>query len=138
MKNYLDSGKSLYIEGNDLFRDLQSTSLFDYLGARYLGDGEGVWVGNISSLRGVDGSIAQGLAFSFPQWGHPDEKPDQIEASEKGRLLLVSQDGVGRMVSDDGHQPYRLIASSVAWGALKPNDTPPDILLQKIVDYLIR
>ena len=137
MKRFLDSGKPLYIEGNDLYRDHQSTELYTYWGATYVGDGQEAWLGNIDSVLGVEGTFLGGLVYRFPQWADVDEKPDIITASGTGNLILTSQDGLGRAVSNIGNG-YRVITSSIIFGAIfaSEGNPEPDQLFAAYLDFL--
>jgi|GEM_PF-2707305 len=108
------------------------------LGAAYVSDGQSAWDGNIETLRGITGQFSEGLVLGYPKYEAPDETPD-IVSEAGGAAVLNSQDGHIRVIRDHGNHGYRMVASSMIFGAVRPaageSDQPVD-LMTRYLSYL--
>jgi hypothetical protein len=113
--DFLDDGKSLYIEGVDVGNSYSSTTLYSYLGSTHLGDGN---YENVQDLIGVNGSFAAPNQFQYLYSTDADYSVDEI-GENGGMLFFRSQDDIGRGIFYDGGGQYRTIYSSTIFGAMK-------------------
>jgi hypothetical protein len=130
------------VEGNDLGWDhapgqYYYYGLFDYLGCQYLEDGYPSSTGNVSSLQGGAGTVADGFSFGYPYGTSPDHYPSVVGATGKGPVLLQDQDGQGR-VACHPEPDYRAVASFIVFGALQnqPGSTKQE-LMARYLEILI-
>jgi hypothetical protein len=136
---YLESGKALYIEGNDLYSSHRNIKLFSYFGVSLVGEGNRAITGNIDRIKGLDGTLAEGLNYAFPKWSEADEKPDIIAALRGSQQIISCQKDRGRAAAFTGEGKYRIITSSVIFGAIysfKDGDSP-HLLMNRYMDFLL-
>ena len=67
MANFLDTGKSLYIEGADLGYYNDGQELWPYLGVTWDGDGAAEY--NVSDLVGQSGTFTDSIYCEYPPYG---------------------------------------------------------------------
>ena len=104
------------------------------LGSSY--DGDGVASGNVQYMTGVTGSIVEGLSLDYIYDTGPDIYVDIISA-DGGALLFESQDSNGRVICYGGpSNNYRIINSSVVFGALRDGTSTKNELMGIYMDYL--
>jgi len=130
---YLNSGHPVYAEGGDFGYSNRTSELWPYFGATYLGDGQPSGTGNVQSLTGETGSLADGLSVTYPYQQSPDSYVDEFGA-DGGAIVLRSQDNVGRVVSRET-PVYRTVLSSTIFGATSGTDC--DTLMAAYIDYLL-
>ena len=104
------------------------------LGTSY--DGDGSASGNVQNVTGMAGSIVDGLSLDYIYDTGPDSYVDILSA-DGGELLFQSQDGNGRAVCYDGpSNNYRVVNSSVVFGALRDAAGTKNQLMDIYMDYL--
>ena len=133
MTAYLDSGYPVYAEGGDFGYGNRNNELWPYFGATYVGDGNDQTTGNVQSLTGEAGTLAQGMSFSYPYQQGPDSWVDQLDAGS-GTVVLRSQENIGRVVCNET-PTYRTIVSATIFGASSGNDR--EALLAGYMDYFM-
>jgi hypothetical protein len=133
---FLETGKSIYFEGNDFFKDHDHTDLYALLGCRFVGDGNQSY--DISRVRGRPETFVEDLTFLYHSSIGSSYKPDEI-AANGGVLLLACQKDRGRVISDNGLKNYRLIASGFVFGSLLDDGTvnTKNELMRRYMDYLL-
>jgi hypothetical protein len=122
--DYIDTGKSIYIEGGDYGHDYYSSTLFNRFNCEYEYDGRVYTDGNVNNINGVVNTIAEGIEIEYNayQTGLPDNYIDELSALEGSDLIFISgRGGVrsnGRCIfTVDGTST--LILSTFIFGALK-------------------
>lgn len=109
------------------------------LGTSYLGDGI-FDAGNVETLTGISGTIADGCCFDYPYTTPPDFYVDSLGATE-GVIILASQDGKGRAVAYDNTSDtgigYRSITSSTLFTAYLETSTTRQELMTAYRDFLM-
>jgi hypothetical protein len=121
----LETGKGLYVEGNDFGYDhapgkYYYYGLYDYFGCTYDGDGVAYTpTGNIQTLTGQPGTWAFGMQEAYMYQQPPDHYPDYI-GPNGGTIIFKCQQIKGRLVFHSGGTPtYRTIHSPFVFGAIK-------------------
>lgn len=113
--DFLNDGKSVYIEGTDVAEDLQGTALFDFFGTSFDGNGGYFNVQNVSSTIGT---ITDPILLNYQYSSESDYGVDELSGSE-GTICLSSQEGIGRVTFWDGpNKEYKVIMSSILFGSL--------------------
>ncbi len=82
---------------------------------------DGQATGNVSSLAGQPGTLAQGMSFTYPYGEGPDSWVDEFDAAG-GAVCLRDQSSTGRVVSYKLTGGYRTVCSAVIFGALRGPD----------------
>lgn len=115
LSNFLNDGKSIYLEGNDFGYYHGNTALYKMFGCNYLGDHA-----VISTLDGQTETISNPAATSYLSTGYTDDYLDYIGDANGGTLCFLSQDRKGRVVSYCGpNGSYRAIHCAYWFGAQK-------------------
>jgi hypothetical protein len=130
---YLNSGHPVYAEGGDFGYSNNASELWPYFGASYLGDGQPSSTGNVQSLSGEAGTLAEGMSFAYLYQQEPDSYVDELGA-DGGTVVIRSQDNVGRVISKET-PTYRTVLSSIIFGATSGTDR--EALLAGVVGYLL-
>ncbi len=113
--DFLNDGKSVYIEGTDVAQDLQGTELFDYFGTSYDGDG-GYF--NVQNVFSPVGAFTDPILLDYQYSSESDYGVDELSGSA-GEICISSQDDIGRVTYWDGPEgDYRTIMSSILFGSL--------------------
>jgi len=113
--DFLNDGKSVYIEGTDVAEDLQGTALFDYFGTSF--DGSGGYF-NVQNIHGPMGVFTDPIQLDYQYSSESDYGVDELSGSS-GAVCLSSQDDIGRVTYWDGSNgDYRTIMSSILFGSL--------------------
>lgn len=113
--DFIESGKSVYIEGTDVALNLQGTNLFNYFGNSFVGDGANY---NVQSLTGIPGSFAEPITVDYQYATESDYSVDELGAASAG-ICVQSQDGVGRVTYWEGpDSTYRAMMSSILFGSI--------------------
>jgi hypothetical protein len=131
--SFLNSGRPVYAEGGDFGYSNGTSELWPFFGASYLGDGYASSTGNVQSLTGETGSLADGLSLTYPYQQNPDNYVDEL-GTDGGAVVMRSQDNIGRVVSNQT-PVYRTVLSSTIFGATTGTDI--DTLMTAYVDYLL-
>ncbi len=135
--NVMNAGKGLYIENPDLGYAHSGTTLYQMLGATYLGDGNPYTTGNVQSVTGQAGTFVAGMNYNYMYQQLPDNYVDYI-GSNGGTLLFKSQDNYGRVIYYGGtSNSYRSIYSTFNLGALRNGVHTKLQLVQKYMEYLL-
>jgi len=114
---FLESGKSLYLEGYDLGQDHYQSDFFNLLGCQFISNGNDA--GDISSLKGDTATFVEDLTFEYGHTPSPRCRSDVIAAVE-GRQIFLSQDTVAYGIIYDSGK-YRVITATFLFGALIDN-----------------
>lgn len=126
----------MYIEGANFGSSHEGTDLYNRFGLALAGLGNLSETGNIETVFGEPGTIADGLDYDYLYQQPPDNLLDNIEATG-GILFFKSQDGLGRGVSNEGpSNTYRTIHTSFIFGALVNGIHTKNDLMQSYVEYL--
>ena len=134
--DFLDAGKGVYIDGANFGSSNEGTPLYDRFGFRIAGFGNLWQTGNIETVFGEPGSVADGHDYNYLYQEPPDNLLDNIEANG-GVLFFKSQDGLGRAVSYAGSSnTYRTIHATFIFGALVNGIHTKNDLMQAYMDYL--
>ena len=130
--DFLNAGKGLYIEGNDLGYANKETAFYDMLGATYNDDGD-----NISSLSGQDGSIVEGKSYNFIQGsGNINTLIDDISANG-GTPIFKCNGGTVKAVTYQGQdESYKVIYSTFVFGGVRTEDAKNE-LMKIYMDWLL-
>jgi len=131
--SFLNSGRPVYAEGGDFGFANNASELWPFFGTSYLGDGYANTTGNVQSLTGEAGTFAEGMQFEYPYQQGPDSWVDEFGA-DGGTVILRSQDGIGRAVSNEA-SGYRTVLSSTILGATSGTDS--DALTTAYLDFLL-
>jgi hypothetical protein len=130
---YMDSGGSVYLEGNDFGYYHAYDPLYQYFGCLYLGDGN--MSQNVDHLYGQPGTILNGFHLRYMYGQAPDYYVDVIGADE-GTLIFLDQLNKGRAVNWDGAgHDYRAIHSAFVFSAMI-DQTAPDTKQEVMAAYL--
>ncbi|MCK5148454.1 T9SS type A sorting domain-containing protein [bacterium] len=89
--------------------------------------------------------MASDIVLKYPKWDYPDNFVDKI-SNDGGRVVLISDDGLCRVISDDEQADYRIISSSIIFGAFYQGwdsqgylqGSTPIELMQRYVEYLLK
>lgn len=113
--DFLNDGKSVYIEGTDVAENLQGTPLFDYFGTSF--DGSGAFF-NVQNMHSPTGIFTDPILLDYQYSSESDYGVDELSGTN-GAVCLVSQDDIGRVTYWDGPAgDYRVIMSSILFGSL--------------------
>ena len=116
--DFLDAGKSIYLEGNDFGYYHKNDSVYKKFGITYLGDGNSS--GNVQSLQGKRNTILNGLQINYTYGSaYPDQYVDYIAASGAD-ILYLCQGNKGRgSIYAGPNGTFRAIYSAFWFGAMK-------------------
>jgi len=135
--DFLNAHKSLYIENPELGYAHSSTTLYQMLGATYLGDGNYYTTGNVSSVTGETGSFTAGMGLDYMYQQAPDNYVDYI-GTNGGTLLFRSQDNQGRVICYSGtDNSYRSIYATCNFGALRNSTSSKLQLMTRYMAYFL-
>lgn len=98
---------------------MQGTPLYAYLGCEYESDGNGY--GNVSAVNGTVGSEWSDYQLQYSHYSKADYSLD-IVAAGNATLILHDQDHNGRVALYEASSGYRIISSTLIFGALKDGD----------------
>ncbi len=139
MADFLDTGKSLYIEGADLGYYNDGQTLWPYLGTSY--DADGNSTNNVEWVEGITGTFVDGFACDYPPYGvaeGPDSYVDEFSGTGNGVTVFECQGGKGRVIANYGTTTkgeYYTITSSVMFSYLV-EDKAYDDLMEEYIDWL--
>ncbi len=123
LSSYLAGGGNLYLEGTDLAFRYGATTFFRLTGARFADDGRTMAEGNVNVAQG----IGPWAGFSWDYYSYRTDKPDAYVdelVAEEGTAVIRSRRAGNqtnaRVVryEGEGEKPYRVIVSSLIFGAL--------------------
>jgi hypothetical protein len=142
---YLKNGGRLYIEGaligyNNSKGQYYDYGLWDYLGAKYLNRGDYMNSVNITELKGVTSTFADGFNFKYATGDIPPNDADSLGADSSGFVIFKSDGDSGRIVANTGKagdKEYRTIVSSVIFSALYGGEHSRKELISKYLDFLL-
>ncbi len=120
MNNFIESGKSVYVEGVDFALNHYLFPLFGYFGCSFVNTGNNA---NVQFLSGEEGTFAEGYQFEYQYGSDSDFEIDVISANG-GTVFFTSQDGLGRGVNCNGDDQYHTIFTSTMFGAIIDNEFP--------------
>ena len=124
------------MEGPDFGSANQFGQLYGMFGCTFIDHGISSSFGNVISLEGQDGSIAEGPSYGYLYQEGPDNFVDEI-GENGGTLFFKSQDSKGRAVCYRGPiDNYRTIHSTFIFGALTNGMNTKLELMGRYVDYL--
>jgi len=113
--NFLNAGKSIYLEGNDFGYYHGTSQVYSMFGCSYLGDSD-----TVLSLTGQQDTLAHDVSLNYHNATYTNDYTDWIDASDGASLLFKSEEGKGRVVSYAGaNGDYRAIHCSYVFGAMK-------------------
>ena len=113
--DFLDSGKSVYIEGTDVASGLQGTTLFSYFGNTFDGEGGNM---NVQVLSGVPGTFTNQITVNYQYYSESDYGVDELGVAS-AEICVQSQDNIGRVTYWDGPDgSYRVMMSSILFGSI--------------------
>jgi len=128
--NFLNAGKSLYIDGTAVGYRNDTTMFYKMLGARYLGR-----YNSITSLIGEKNTIVDGKLYNYLNSGTLSYYIDEITA-DKGKLLFHCDKNTGKAVCyNDTVLKYRVIYSSFNFSSLR-GYTEKNNLMEIYMKYL--
>ncbi len=118
LSDFLNSGKSIYLEGNDFGYYHKNDPFYKMFGCTYVGDGNSS--SNVMNLTGINDSLADAVAIDYTYGTpYPDQYVDYI-ASSGGDMLFACQGNRNRAVAYSGpNGTYRAIHSAFWFGAMK-------------------
>jgi hypothetical protein len=132
LQGYLNGGGKLYIEGGDTWKYDPQTAVHPMFKILPIADGSG----NLNTLIGQTGSMAEGMTFTF---NGENSYIDQIDAIAPAVLMFKNNSPVyGTMVSyDNGYNSYRTVGSSFEFGGLVNGTgiSTRDNLMAKILEF---
>jgi len=137
LTNYLESGGSLFLSGQDVayyddfYPFIHAPYFRSYLKARYERDDTGIF-----SLTGVTGGLFDGLSFDIDDPGGADNQttPDEISVADPDSALsVVSYDGDGSGGQQAGQcSPYRAIYLSYGFEAIADPGVRTEVISRSI------
>ncbi len=93
--------------------------MYDYLGIKYIDDGNTSFIGNVDTLEGMPGMWTEGMREKYMLYEPPDHYVDEID-TDGGRMIFRCQRQIGRVVANAGSEvPYRTISAMHVFGAIK-------------------
>jgi hypothetical protein len=111
--------------------------LYEKFGTRLAGVGNAWQTGNIETVCGETGSIADGLDYNYLYQQPPDHLVDYIEPTA-GLIAFKSQDGLARGITYTGvSNTYRTMNTSFIFGALINGIHTKNELMETYMNYLI-
>ncbi len=127
LANYLDQGGRVYMEGGDTWAYDNQTPAHSYFKINGLQDGSG----DLSSIVGMDGTVAQGMEFDY---NGRNSYIDQIAAEVGGKLMFNNSApsyGVAVSYSND---TYRTIGASFEFAGLQDagNNTKDELMARML------
>jgi len=141
---FLDTGNCVYLEGNsmaEVYTDVDPTFL-GYFGTKFISQGNPN--GNVDTLIGASGSIADGLKFAYPYNTVADSSIDEVDISDRtvdtlflspvrGKILVARGSAWDKQASKS--TKYKTIFISYEFGALQSSDREltPDSTARKIL-----
>ncbi len=136
--DFLQDGKSVYIEGTDFGAYNAMEQLYGMFGCDFIDYGQPSFVGNVISLEGQDGTIAEGMSYDYLYQQGPDNYVDEI-GENSGTLFFKSQDGIGRGICYAGPtNSYRAVHSTVIFGALVNGTNTKTELMNDYMSYMLQ
>ncbi len=135
--DFLNAHKALYVENPELGYAHSGTTLYQMLGATYLGDGNYYTTGNVNTLTGQTGTFTVAMGFNYMYQLEPDNYVDYI-GSNGGTLLFKSQDDQGRVICYSGAgNNYRSIYATCNFGALRNSTSSKLQLMTRYMQYFL-
>jgi hypothetical protein len=114
----------------------RSTDLYSYFGCNFVSNGSTSFYGNVISVFGQPGSIAEGKTYGYLYQQGPDHYVDAI-SSNGGTIFFNDQTDTGRAVSYSGPtNSYRAIHSTIIFGALQESLNTRNELMGSYMEYL--
>lgn len=104
-------------------------------GCTFIDHGTSSSFGNVISVEGQDGSIAQGANYDYLYQEGPDNFVDEI-GENGGTMIFKSQESKGRAVCYSGlTDNYRAIHSAFIFGALRNGTNTKAELMTRYMEY---
>lgn len=93
--------------------------MYDYLGIKFIDDGNTSFIGNVDTLEGMPGTWTEGMREKYMLYEPPDHYVDEI-GPHGGTMIFRCQRGIGRVVAHAGTEvPYRTVTAMHVFGAIK-------------------
>lgn len=131
---YLDSGKSLFLSGQDIGWDITGTSFYsDYLHAQYIDDDTGIY-----ALEGVSGDpIGNGLEIGISGGDGADNQlwPSEIESADANSTCVFNYSGDGCGAVRASTSDYRVVYLAFGFEAIN-DSTDRTLVMERIVTWL--
>lgn len=122
--DFIDTGKSLYIEGGDFGHNYSATELFQRFDTVYEYDGRIYTDGNVDEVVGMSGTFVEGISLQYNayQTELADNYIDELSEDTDGQIIFTSKVGGVRtngraVLATDSTST--LICSSFIFGSLK-------------------
>lgn len=132
LKDFLDSGGRLYMEGGDTFAYDNPTAVHPYFHITGVSDG----TNNAGPLNGRTGTFTEGMAFGYQTGSTYNNYIDQITAGTGAvNLFIDGNNSYYTCVGYDG-RTYKTVGSSTKFGGLIEQGTGTrSDLMQKILTF---
>ncbi len=136
LKDYLDGGGNLYMEGGDTWYYDSQTSVHPYFGISSDSDG----AGDLGTIIGESGTFGEGFTFSYNSDDTYNSYNDHIapNTSEHPNAVLIFENQspeYGCMVSNEENE-YKTIGASLLFGGLQDSgENTKANLMKKILDF---
>jgi hypothetical protein len=118
LTDFLNLGKSIYVEGTDFGYFHETDPIYKMFGCTLVGDGSPT--NNVVNLTGITDSLADSVKIDYTYGSaYPDQYVDYL-ASSGGDMLFACQGDLKRAVAYAGpNGTYRAIHSAFWFGAMK-------------------
>jgi len=123
LTSYLNGGGNLYLEGTAAAFRYGDTPFFRLTGARFADDGRTLAEGNVNTAQGIGPWAGYSWDYYSYRTDRPDAYVDELRAEEGTAVISSRRAGNqtnARVVryEGEGEKPYRVIVSSLVFGAL--------------------
>jgi hypothetical protein len=126
---------NLYVESVNLGMDHHGTEMLETFGVKFLDDGvEDLF----NTIAGVNDTLLAEVNIEYAGGDSPRFSVDRLAATDSEELYR-SDDGYGRMFVHDPGESFKVIASTMTFGALRDGDSlsMKPYLLAEMVDYFL-
>ncbi len=126
---------NLYIESVNLGIDHHGTDMLESFGVKFLDDGV---EDEFYFVSGVNDTLLEQVNIEYAGGDSPRFSVDRLAATDSEELYR-SDDGYGRMFVHDPGESFKVIASTMTFGALRDGDSlsMKPYLLAEMVDYFL-
>lgn len=139
---YLQAGGNLYLEGTEVAARYGDTPLFALTGARFADDGRELSLGNVNVAEGVGPWAGRSWNYFSYRKDKPDGYVDELEAA--GGTVVIRSRRAGNRTNarviryqggGEGNPTYRVIVSSLIFGALQNGEHTKADLMELYLEY---
>lgn len=125
----------LYVESVNLGIDHHGTEMLETFGVKFLDDGV---EDEFTTISGVNDTLLTEVNIEYAGGDSPRFSVDRLAATDSDELYR-SDDGFGRMFVHDPGESFKVISSTMTFGALRDGDSlsMKPYLLAEMVDYLL-